>query len=338
MSTEPRVAERPHARPFSPSSADIAFNCLKSVEFELEGARRAPGASACNGTAQHEAFAICWHRQLEAAEIPAVWVDGRRVPLTPQNHQAIDCALAWCRPRFLGREVVIEKLLRSPWGGLFGYADLATLDEPLAIVDLKFGYAPIAPTSVQVGLYALMLALEVRRSIEGDGGIETTILQPRNPDPVRTHTWTNEELRGLRSKLLGVLGRIRRRDFTYEVGSWCRWCPAVGVCPALHATAIDAAAATLAPPQVVASGELSAEHLDQMLELAPALERLSRRLPVLAREYLLAGGRLQTRKLVKKRGGGVTVVDRSDPRPEIDGPAVLESARQALTAAQMRPR
>jgi Protein of unknown function (DUF2800) len=120
------------------------------------------------------------------------------------------------------------------------------------------------------------------------------------------------------------------------VGSWCKWCPSSGVCPGLHATAIDAAAAALAPPQVVASGELSAAHLDRMLELAPALERLSRQIPVIARAYLLAGGRLQTRKLVKKRGGGVTVADRSDPRPEIDMPAVLESARQSMIAASIR--
>ena len=74
---EPRVADRPHAFPFSPSGADIAFACTKHVQFVLEGARRlTPHRSAAPGTAQHEAFGVCWHRGIAPTEIPAVWVDG----------------------------------------------------------------------------------------------------------------------------------------------------------------------------------------------------------------------------------------------------------------------
>jgi hypothetical protein len=334
---EPRVADRPHAFPFSPSGADMALACTKHVEFVLEGARQlTPHRAAAPGTAQHEAFGVCWHRESDPAEIPAVWIDGTRVELTAAEHESIRFALAWCRPRFTGRKVVIEKLLRSPWGRLFGYADLVTLDEPLTVLDLKFGWWPVQASSVQLGLYALMLALEVRHSVEGEGGVEAIVLQPRSPDPVREHRWTNEELRALRDRLLTTLERLRRRDYTYAVGPHCRWCAATPFCPALAATARDAAAAAIAPPQLVASGEFSRERLDRMLELAPALEHLVRQARLAAKRYLLAGGRLERQKLVQKRGGGVTVADRDDPRPEIDVPAVLESARQAMRASQVQ--
>ena len=73
-----------------------------------------------------------------------------------------------------------------------------------------------------------------------------------------------------------------------------------------------------------------------MLELAPALEHLVRQARVAAKRYLLSGGRLEHQKLVQKRGGGVTVVDRDDPRPEVDVPAVLESARQSMEASRLQ--
>lgn len=336
MPLEPRVADRPHARPFSPSSADIALNCTKHVEFVLAGARCAAHNSAAPGSAQHEAFGVCWHRGIEPNEIPAVWIAGERIALSEQDHEAIAFALARCRACFADRKVAIERLLRLPWGGLYGYADLVTFDEPLTVVDLKFGWWPIPASSVQLGLYALMLALEVRRSIEGEGRVRALVVQPRSPDPLRAHDWSFGELRALRDRLITLLDRLRRHDYTYGVGSHCRWCPAAGVCPALAATAIDAAAAAVAPPQLVANGEFSADHLDRMLELAPALEHLARQVNTAAKRYLLSGGRLRNQKLVKKRGGGVTVADRADPRPEIDVPAVLESAGQSMNAVRLR--
>ena len=130
--------------------------------------------------------------------------------------------------------------------------------------------------------------------------------------------------------------REGERGGSYEVGGHCRWCAAAPVCPALRAVARDAAAAAIAPPQLVASGEFGQEHLDQLLELAPALEHLVRQARVAAKRYLLAGGRLERQKLVRKRGGGVTVAERSDPRPEIDVPAVLESARQSMEANRLQ--
>jgi hypothetical protein len=337
MTLEPRVVERPHARPFSPSGADIALHCTKSVEFTLSGtARPTPHRSAAPGSAAHEAFAVCWHRGIEPSAVPAVWIGQERIELAEQEEAAVAFALAWCRDRFAGRRVAIERLLRLPWGGLFGYADLVALDEPLAVLDLKFGWWPIPASSVQLGTYALMLALEARRSIEGEGSVQAIVMQPRSPDPVRIHDWSHAELRELRDRLIDLYDRIRRRDYSYGAGGWCRWCAAAPVCPALAATARDAALAAVAPPPLVAAGAIDQAKLEAALELAPALEHLARQTRTLAKRYLLAGGRLEQLKLVSKRGGGVTVADRADPRPAVDVAAVLESAGQAMTAARIK--
>ena len=161
---EPRVADRRHAFPFSPSGADIAFACTKHVEFVLEGARRlTPHRSAAPGTAQHEAFGVCWHRGIAPEEIPAVWIDGERVELTAQDHEAIAFALAWCAAHgFAGRKVIVEKLLRSPWGA----ARRPRRARRAAHCRRSEVWLVALGRLVQLGC-TLLLALEVRRTVEG---------------------------------------------------------------------------------------------------------------------------------------------------------------------------
>ena len=120
----------------------------------------------------------------------------------------------------------------------------------------------------------------------------------RRPRPCATHIWSYNALRALRDRLIATLDRIRRADFTYAVGTQCRWCPCAAHCVALAATARDSVATKLAAPELVAAGEFGAATLDAALELAPALDHWVRQTAKVAEAYLLAGGKLKSRKLV----------------------------------------
>ena len=114
--------------------------------------------------------------------------------------------------------------------------------------------------------------------------------------------WTWQDLRDLRDRVINLLHRIKRKDFTFKSGEHCRWCPALAVCPHLAAVARDAALAKVVPtPELIATGEVTAAKLDEWLANADVLELWIKQLNAVAEDYLVHGGKLRTRKLVKKR-------------------------------------
>ncbi len=158
-------------------------------------------------------------------------------------------------------------------------------------------------------------------------------MQPKSDQPVAEHVWSFEQLRNLRGRLLALLERLRVRDFTYRAGEWCRWCAVAGECPMLAAVARDAAAADLSVPVLVADGSFGASALDEALEMAPALEHRTRQVRLLARQYLMGGGKLRTHKLIKNARNNLDVVSREDPREEIDVVGTLEGFLRSNAAA-----
>jgi hypothetical protein len=332
------VLERPHS-PLSPSSFERIAACTKSYQLTAAtpGRRRVAGPDAITGTAVHRLLEHGLRGgRLEAVE--AVRVDGQRVAVDERMRSAVEVALDWAREHLRGRRILVERQVVLPWARIAGWVDFAAIGEPWIIADFKFGYQPVAADSVQLALYAIGLLLERRRSIEGPGEVEAWVIQPRAPtaEPARRHVWTYAALRGLRDRLIGTLDRIRREDFTYSVGAHCRWCPAAATCPALAATARDAAMADLVAPELVSQGEAGAAQLDQALLMAPGLKHRIDQSWKVAEQYLLNGGKLKSHKLVSKRSGGLTVVSRDDPRPEIDVSETLKAALKSNVAEGFR--
>ncbi len=328
------VTERAHS-PLSPSSFERISACTKSYQLTAAappGRRRVAGPDAIAGTAAHRLLEHAL-RGGRPADVEAVRVEGQRIEVDEPMRDAVETALAWCRANLAGRRILVEHPVRLPWGKVAGWLDLATADAPWIVVDFKFGYGVVPADTPQLGLYLLGLILERAGSVEGPGEALAVVIQPRAPaEAVRTHVWTYEQLRELRVRLIATLDRLRREDFTYSVGPHCRWCPAAGVCPALAATARDSVAAKLAAPELVASGEFGRSQLEAALELSGPLDHWVRQTHEVAEAYLLAGGKLKNLKLVAKRTGGLTVVNRSDPRPEIDVSATLKAALTASVA------
>jgi hypothetical protein len=336
-----RADERPHSTPFSPSSFTRAEACTKSVELARTAARsgcppRTVGIDAVFGSVTHEVLAWCARTGYSPTKVGAVAIRGEEVPVTDAMRGMVQMTLDEVARRLPSRKLLIEARVALPWGRIWGFVDLATAEPPLTVIDLKTGFHPVSPASDQLGLYLIALQLQLTRSIEGPGEATAVIVQPKVESPIAEYVWSFEQLRALRDRLLALLDRLRREDFNYRAGEWCRWCGVAGECPMLAAVARDAAAADISVPELVAAGALGAEQLDEALTMAPALEHRTRQVRLLAQQYLMAGGKLKTHKLVRASRGGLTVVSRGDRREEIDVVGTLENFLRSSTAASFK--
>jgi hypothetical protein len=204
---------RAHSKPFSPSSFARAEACLRSVALTLEGnvGSHTNSFATLFGTVAHEVLAACISTGCTRAEVEAVVLEGEQTPVTDPMRAMVQMVLDYIAERLPGRALLSEIRVDSPWARLFGYVDICTRDAPLAVLDLKTGIEP--PSWEQLGLYTLWLTLERERSIEGTGKALTTVIQPKAPQVIQERVWSRADLRALRTRLLALLDRIRRRDW-----------------------------------------------------------------------------------------------------------------------------
>ncbi len=306
------VVERPHAK-ISPSSFERAEACTQSVRLSASAPPRLAGPDAQAGTAQHALLETCLSEDLDTFELGdniVIQVDGHEVEIDDEMLDSVQLALDWIRanmppPLLIEKKVKLgfaESYLGSP---MFGWIDVATKNGPPWIVaDAKFGFNVVNADAIQMALYLLGLALENNPDLVGTGHAGTAVvIQPNaRADPVRTHEYSWEALRIIKRRVIMALTRIQRQDWTYRFGDHCRYCPAAGICPHLHAIARDPALTAISPSaELVASGEMTVQMLEQALDMAPILEQHIKKLNVVAEDYLIHGGKLRNRKLVRKR-------------------------------------
>ena len=189
---------------------------------------------------------------------------------------------------------------------IWGHADVVIRQHPFLVIDYKNGFHPVPANATQLGLYLLMVALGADTDLGGGSTAHagtTMVVQPNaRGEPVRSHDWTWQDLRSLRDRVITTLRRVKRQDWTYQDGDWCRWCPAAGFCPHLAAVARNSALALIAPtPELVATGEISAETLADWLDVVDRLDVWAKKVQDVALDYVVHGGVLRNRKTVRKR-------------------------------------
>lgn len=310
--TPPRIEDRPHAR-VSPSGYERIRNCTKSLVLTAQAPPPTTGIDAAVGTAAHAVFEKCLREDLDTFEVRRgeVVVDGHVVPIDEAMLEGVQIALDWCRDH-LEPPLIVEKRVELKFASerlgepVWGYVDAATMEPVPTVVDLKMGYNPVAADAPQLKLYLLGLLYEAGVPLNAgrdDVVGRTVVIQPNTRgDPVGIAEHVGVDLLGFRDEVLTVMDRIRRRDFTYEAGPWCRWCAGASICPHLAATARDAALTQVTPsPEMVASGEVSADALNEALNLVATVDAWSRAVKAVGEDYLVHGGKLRDWKLVEKR-------------------------------------
>ena len=303
------VLDRPHGK-ISPSMFARVMHCTASVPLTEKAPTRLAGLAAQTGTAAHALLERCLTEDLdtfELSDLETVRVDGAEVMITDEMLDQVQLALRWIRSN-MAPPLLIEKQITLAFTGapgrppMAGWIDVAS-GPPWIVADYKSGFHSVEASSIQLGLYLLGLALEERPELRGEGHAGTAVvIQPRDSEPIRSHGYTWAELRQLKAQVRAVFDRIDRKDWTYADGAWCRWCPAAGFCPHLAAVARDAALAITVPtPELVATGEISNEALADWLDVIDRLEHWARSVNEVALDYVVHGGMLRNRKLVRKR-------------------------------------
>lgn len=231
------MVDHPIHSPLGASSAERWMNCpgsialLKLVGILIESDE--PEYRA-DGTAAHEAAALCLRTGMDAWEIAGQKFFDRELDMAALS--AVQLYLDTVRALAPGRPLIVEYSISSPIHPLFyGTVDCAIEDgATLYVNDYKHGegLAVDVEFNPQVMYYGYGL-LEARPSIER---IVFRIIQPRSfhpSGPVREWSCSADYLRSWAADVLVPAMLRTELDDTLDAGPWCRFCPAKLVCPLL---------------------------------------------------------------------------------------------------------
>ena len=237
---------------------------------------------AAEGTVAHTiAQASLAHEPVPAVGA-VVETDGHSVIITQDMHDAVDLYLDIVRPLLAqaqdgGVEIRVHISSVPPTAECYGTADfVAVIGRKLFVVDLKYGKG--VHVHVANNSQALFYALAVVETLHLDGlidEIEIIVCQPRI-DGAERQSWTIDiiDLWMWRdAKLIPAVQRILDGDQSLQDGSWCRFCPALAVCPLKHDLAQAAAMQAFDDNfNVRNTDDLTPEEVAERLSLALRLE------------------------------------------------------------------
>ena len=179
-----------------------------------------------------------------------VTVDGHEILVTEEMLDAVNEYLDIVRPLLAkaqdgGVEIRVHISSVPPTAECYGTADfVAVIGRKLTVVDLKYGKG--VHVHVANNSQALFYALAVVETLHLDGlidEIEIIVCQPRI-DGAERQSWTIDiiDLWMWRdAKLMPAVQRILDGDRSLTDGPWCRFCPALAICPLKHELAMQAA-------------------------------------------------------------------------------------------------
>lgn len=189
---------------------------------------------------------------------------------------------------------------------MFGTVDAAIIDHfnTLHVIDFKYGqgYAVEAEENTQLMYYGVGLAHQFAWNFET---IKFHIVQPRayhELGPVRTWEVTRDYLKQFAQVLAFGVRRTLEEPTTYNEGPWCKWCPALAICPQAKKLALENAKndfddiPTFPEPKNLASLEISS-----ILKKADVVELWIDAVRKHAFELMSKGTQIEGFKLVQKR-------------------------------------
>lgn len=293
------------------SSADRWMNCPGSLRLGQD-IPNTTSVYAQEGTAAHALAEMCLTRgvppekfigmELEGVEVTDEMADAVQVYLDEIERQAEPGDVVYTEHRFDLKDL-------NPPGPMFGTADHVrwnTTTEHLRVFDLKYGqgYAVAAKENPQLRYYGLGAALSLNVVPKK---ITLTIVQPRanHPDGIVRHDDVSlGDLLAFTVDLLDAAHISVRDDAPLAIGHWCRFCPAIAVCPrqkehavALARTEFERLPVDMPPPPEM----LTDDELHTVLEKADIVEDWLKSVRQYVQGKLERGETFPGYKLVAKR-------------------------------------
>ena len=265
------------------SSSARWMHCAGSVPLARPYLGLGASSYAAEGTVAHTIAQAALAKEPLPPIGAMVTVDGHDVLVTEEMLDAVEVYLDIVRPLLAkaqdgGVEIRVRISSVPPTAECYGTADfVAIIGRKLFVVDLKYGKG--VHVHVANNSQALFYALAVVETLHLDGlidEIEITVCQPRI-DGAERQSWTIDiiDLWIWRdSKLIPAVQRILDGDQSLQDGPWCRFCPALAICPLKHDLAMQAAVQAFDDDfnDMRNSADISPEEIAERLNLALRLE------------------------------------------------------------------
>ena len=264
------------------SSSARWMHCPGSVPLARPYLGNGASSYAAEGTVAHTIAQAALAKEPLPPIGALVTVDGHEILVTEEMLDAVNEYLDIVRPLLAkaqdgGVEIRVRIESVPPTAECFGTADfVAVIGRKLFVVDLKYGKG--VHVHVANNSQALFYALAVVETLHLDGlidEIEIIVCQPRI-DGAERQSWEIDiiDLWMWRdAKLIPAVQRILDGDRSLTDGPWCRFCPALAVCPLkhdlAHAAAADAFDDNWSPANV---DDLSPDEIAERLNLALRIE------------------------------------------------------------------
>jgi hypothetical protein len=207
--------------------------------------------------------------------------------------------------------VGIEKKFDLSWlvPGMFGTNDCMVYnpsEQRLHVIDYKHGagLAVYPDWNPQLMIYALGAIEMVEKQGHVVDQISVTIVQPRKEANELVRTWEvgNNSLMFWARRVLkpGALDTMAESP-KYKIGKYCRFCPAIAVCPEQIKNACAVAKTDFDCIDLPNPKSLSAEEIDKVIQSADIFSSWAKGVKEFAQDLLLQGYELPNHKLVKVR-------------------------------------
>jgi hypothetical protein len=306
----------------SASGCDRWWNCSGSLRLtELLGTTSISTPYAAEGSAAHQLAHICLVNSQHAVEYIDREILGFTVNMEMAEAVQIYLDLCWELKRS-GAECFTEKKFSlkslNPPAPMFGTSDFSAIFKDaheLVIVDLKYGkgVAVGIKDNPQLKYYALGVMLAFPDV--SFNTVTTIIVQPRvSGPPIKKATYDAIDILGWSVDLIDRAKATLEPDAPLHPGTWCRFCPASGQCPAQATSALSVAQIEFsevvdpiriaektpikAPPDVT---RLTPAQMAIMLDQADALDSFIKSLRAAAQSLIEHGTDIPGWKVVPKR-------------------------------------
>lgn len=230
-------SERQHTK-ISPSGAARWINCPGSVVLTVIAPPQQPSLFAEEGTKAHEIAEYCLTHKI---------ADPKSVQMFSEYPQdlleAVRVYLEYVIPKLLTADLCgVEDTVTIPLGSMTikGIVDAwVANDDTLEIIDYKHGAGVVVEpkNNYQLMLYAHGLLKQLPKALSNSvRTVVLTIVQPRAPHAdgyIRSWEADPADFVDLVTAAMTAADKIIAGDETLNPGKWCRFCPALPVCPAV---------------------------------------------------------------------------------------------------------
>ena len=226
-------SDRQHAS-FAPSAAHRWMNCPGSFNLSKKAPPQFESKYAIEGTQAHECleFIVKRYSNLHKVKTEAVkkWDEEKVEHAITAAKIIFDLRPSPSAKLSTETKVKLEHISKN----LYGSLDYSWVEDfgSLVVIDYKYGAGvPVSPVeNHQLLTYAVGVAK--KHNYEFDS-VKLVIIQPRVEGVQSGWVTTVKRLQQFERELKDAIRAAKQPDARLNNGEWCRWCPALTICPAV---------------------------------------------------------------------------------------------------------